>query len=148
MPYCMILYSKNFFFGFVTMHETTTRSATRPPLRASGGGGSLQRHSGSARRRIRQAVAWHRAGFALGEGLPRGVDAATLHLQATQQRERPWAAADAAEAAAHVNANGRQRRSNERAAENRARRAKAEAIRLRNVFSTWHQQLEHPNVRG
>ena len=100
------------------------------------------------RRRIRQAVAWHRAGFALGEGLPRGVDAATLHLQATQQRERPWAAADAAEAAAHVNANGRQRRSNERAAENRARRAKAEAIRLRNVFSTWHQQLEHPNVRG
>ena len=34
---------ENLFFVFVTMHETTARSATRPSLRASSGGGEFQR---------------------------------------------------------------------------------------------------------
>ena len=112
------------------------RRGPRSELPARGGG--LQRQC--APTYPAGSGAWHRAGFALGEGLWRGVDAATLHPQATQQRDRPWAAADAAEAARKQQLNGRQRRSNEHAAENHARRAKAEAMRLRNVFSRWHQQ--------
>ena len=78
------LSSESFFFGFVTMHETTTRSATRPPLRASGGGGSF---SANARRRIRQAVALgteldlHSVKRACGIVM----DAATFDKQATQR---------------------------------------------------------------
>ena len=45
---------RGFFFVFVSMHDSSTRSATRPSPRAPGGGGSF---SAKARRRIRQAVA-------------------------------------------------------------------------------------------
>jgi len=57
------LSSESFFFGFVTMHETTTRSATRPPLRASGGG-EFQRQCAPTYDYPAGSGAWHRAGFA------------------------------------------------------------------------------------